>query len=185
MQTAYTPPPQKAVEASVFTSAGWMRGAFLVPALRIFAEYLNHQQEFLKVRNAILPGVDHPLPFFALRRDSIIFMVPSGEDMIVSPEGRQPRSADISCAFNSGAISGTLHLPQGVRVSDFLLQKAHFFPLFRCTAYIRSGSHLKATPDLQIALVNARNVIGVSEPPFTTPGGSDAIHDDDRGFSRS
>jgi hypothetical protein len=166
MQTAYSPPPQRSVDATIFTIAGPMRGAFLVPALRIFVEYLNYQQDFIKLKDVTLPGVEKTVPFFALQRDSVIFIIPSAVDAIVPAGTREPRTASVSCAFPGGALSGSLHLPQGVRVSDFLLQKAYFFPMFDCTSYVRAGGQTKSTPDIRIALVNSRRMIGISEPPF-------------------
>ena len=165
-QSAYSPPPQRSVDATIVTVGGPIRASFLVPAMRIFVEYLNHHQDFMKLKDVTLPGVEKVVPFFALQRDSVIFILPSGNEAVAPPALREQRSVEVSCAIVGGAITGTLRLNQGVRVSDFLMQKAHFFPMFDCTSYIRTGGQSKVTPGIAMALVNSRRVIGIAEPPF-------------------
>jgi hypothetical protein len=163
--SGYAPPAQREVVAEMFTTAGWIQGAFQLPALRIFTEYLNHPHDFFKLKNVRLPGVEKPIPFFALHRDSIIFILVQPAEGILGPSAAK-RKTDVSCVFASGVISGTLELVSGVRVSDFLLQKTHFFYLTDCTTYAKVGGQNDIRRDVPIGIVNARKVIGVSEPRF-------------------
>lgn len=166
MQSAYSPPPQREVEARIFSTAGWITGRFMLPAIRIFTEYLNHPHDFLKLKDTTLPGLETQIPFFALQRNSIVFMLVAQTDGILTP-GERKRPADVSCAFNQGVISGTLNLPPGVRVSDFLIHKQHFFHLTDCTTFVRnSAGKSEVIRDQPIGIVNTRRVIGVSEPRF-------------------
>jgi hypothetical protein len=165
LPSGYTPPAQREVPAEIFTTAGWIKGSFMLPALRIFTEFANQTHDFFKLKGVLLPGLEQTIPFFALQRDSIIFMiVEPGDGMLAALAGR--RQTDISCAFNGGVISGNIDLPQGVRLSDFLLQKAHFFYLTNSTAYLRSGSQSDVRRSIPLALVNSRRVVGISEPRF-------------------
>lgn len=166
MTSAYSPPPQREVEGNIFSTAGWIRGRFMMPAMRIFTEYLNHPHDFFKLRSVMLPGLEKEIEFFALQRDSVIFIsVTPGEGVFAPAERKRP--ADISCAFNGGVVSGTLNLPQGVRVSDFLIQKQNFFHLTDCTGFLRgAGGKSEVMRDLPLVIVNTRRVIGVSEPRF-------------------
>ena len=138
----------------------------MLPAMRIFSEYLNHPHDFFKLKDVVLPGLDKQIPFFALQRDSVmLILVEPGEGILSAADRRRP--ADISCAFNGGVISGTLNLPQGVRVSDFLLQKQNFFHLTNCSMFMRAaGGKSEVSHDLPVVVVNTRRVIGVSEPRF-------------------
>lgn len=163
--SAYAPPPQREIEGQILSTVGWIKGSFMLPAMRVFAEYLNHPHDFFKLKNVTLPGLEAQIPFFALQRDSVILvLVDAGEGVLGSYDRRRP--ADVSCAFNGGVVSGTLHLPQGVRVSDFLLQKQRFFHLTDCTVFVRSAGTSDVRRNQPVAIVNARRVIGVSEPRF-------------------
>lgn len=163
--SAYSPPPQREVPARIFTTAGWLRGAFQLPALRVFTDYINHPHGFLKLKSVFLPGLENEIPFFALQRESVILILFEPDEAIRPTEGKR-RPADVSCAFIGGVISGTLSLQQGVRVSDFLIQKQQFFHLTSCSLYLRSGGKTETLHDLPIGIVNSRRVIGVSEPRF-------------------
>lgn len=161
---SYAPPPQRAIPARIFTTAGWIVGEFQVPALRVFSDFVNHPQDFFKLTRVRLPGLDHEIPFFAVQRRSIVFITPEGAPQ-PSPVERK-RQVDVSCAFNGGVISGSMNLPQNIRVSDFLAQRHDFFPLTGCTIHLRVGGRPEVTSDVAMAIVNAARVVGVSEPAF-------------------
>lgn len=164
--TAYSPPPQREIPAEILSTAGWIRGNFMLPGMRIFSEYLNHPHDFFKLKSVVLPGLENQIPFFALHRDSVIFVVVKPDNGILAPTERK-RPADVSCAFVGGVISGTLNLPAGVRVSDFLHQKQNFFHLTDCTVFLRSPAGAnEIRRDIPVVIINTRRVIGVSEPRF-------------------
>ena len=169
LQQRYTPPAQRDVTARMFTTAGWINGIFMIPKLRTFVEFLNNQQhDFFKLKDVSLPGLDKVIPFFALQRSTLIFLIPEFEsDLFTPPAGGERVTRDVSCALSTGVISGSLDILAGVRVSDFLMSKANFFfPLTKCTTFLRAGGQADVTRDIPVVIVNAPQVLGVAEPRF-------------------
>jgi hypothetical protein len=159
-------PPQREIDATVFTQAGWMRGHFVVPNTRRFVEFTNHPDDFFKLRDVQLPSVAGRAQFFALQRDSVVFIVPHdrSERGLMGTLSGDRVERDVSCAFESGLVSGTLYVPAGLRVSDYLIQRRRFFELFDCEYIVRGGEHFQRSQNVPIVLVNANRIIGVSEP---------------------
>lgn len=165
--TSYTPPPQREVSSSMYTTAGWISGTFMVPKLRHFNDYLNHPHPFFKLKAVRLPGLDKEIPFFVLQRSSIIFIIPDAQDdALVSPIGGEKMEREVSCAFANGVVSGTLDILKGVRVSDFLMSRAGLFVLRNCSVFVRTGASPDIRHNVPHVMVNADRVIGVSEPRF-------------------
>ncbi len=160
----YTPPTQRDLGAQLLTTAGWVRGWFMVPARRSLTDYVNHQHDFFKLKDVALPGLEKRVPFFALQRRTVILIIPD----IPEPSAKVVANAnekDVSCAFNGGVISGTLWVGTGVRVSDYLLQRDPFFPLTDCRMILRSGNSSQIR-ELELVLLNRGGILGTSEPRF-------------------
>lgn len=159
-------PPQREVESTVFTQAGWMRGKFVVPNTRRFVEFTNQPDDFFKLREVQLPSVAGRAEFFALQRDSVVFIVPhdGSEKSAVRTLSGDRSERDVSCAFEAGIVSGVLYVPTGLRVSDYLIQRRRFFELYDCEYIVRGGDHFQRSENVPLILVNANRIIGVSEP---------------------
>lgn len=165
--TSYTPPPQRDLPATIYTTAGWISGTFMVPKLRHFNDYLNHPHPFFKLKTVRLPGLDKDIPFFVLQKTSIIFIIPEpGDEALVSPIGGEKIEREVSCAFANGVISGTLDILKGVRVSDFLMAKAGLFVLRNCSAFLRTPAGSDVRHNIAHLMANSERIIGVSEPRF-------------------
>lgn len=159
-------PPQRDVAARILTSSGWMRGNFVVPQMRRFVEFANHPDDFFKLRDVQLPSIPGRAEFFALQRDSVVFIIPDSirEVSRISTLGQDKVERDVSCAFDNGLISGSLYVPKGLRVSDYLIQRKRFFEIYECEYVVGMRERIEKSPNLPIALVNANRIIGVSEP---------------------
>ncbi len=165
----YTPPAQFDVPCEMFSTAGWIKGTLMIPKLRNVVDYLNQNHEFLKVKNVYLPGLDKEIPFFAMQKSAIILVLPAPtSEVAVSPASAGERkSREVSCALNSGVVSGSIEILGGVRVSDFLMQNAAFFALTQCSIFLRTGGGpAEVRHNIPNVLVNAPQIIGVSEPRF-------------------
>ena len=164
----YAPPAQFDVPCEMFSTAGWIKGTFMIPKLRNILDYFNQNHEFLKVKNVYLPGLEKEIPFFAIQKSAIILVLPAPTaDVAVTPATAGERKArEVSGAFNSGVVSGSIEILGGVRVSDFLMQNAAFFALTQCSVFIRSSGPAEVRHNIPHVLVNAPRIIGVSEPRF-------------------
>lgn len=165
-QMQHFAPPQREIDSTVFTTAGWMRGKFVVPNTRRFVEFANHPDDFFKLRDVQLPSVGGRADFFALQRDSVVFIVPNErqERSEIRTLSGDRSERDVSCAIESGLVSGILYVPTGLRVSDYLIQRRRFFELYDCEYVVRGGEHFQRSENVPLVLVNANRIIGVSEP---------------------
>lgn len=160
----YTAPSQRDVPVSLYTSSGWIVGAFMIPSLRNLVDYSNQEHDFFKLKSVRLPGLDREIPFFALQRRSVILMIPSSSEQSVRTTLAGNRiEKDVSCAFPNGIVSGKLTVMEGIRVSDFIMQKTPFFPLTDCSLFIRAAKP-EIRRDVPMVLVSRSQIIGISEP---------------------
>lgn len=159
-------PPQRDVPATIYTTAGWMRGNFVIPSSRRLIEFTNQPDDFFKLRDVQLPSVPGRATFFALQRDSVIFIVPNSQAEVsrITTLGQDRVERDVSCAFETGLISGILYVPTGLRVSDYLVQRKRFFEIYECEYLVGEGEQLDRVRNIPIMLVNSNRIIGVSEP---------------------
>ena len=164
----YDPPPHHDIVCDIFSTAGWIKGTFMVPRLRNLVDFLNQQHDFFKLKNVTLPGLEKTIEFFALQKSSIVLIQPGdlGGVPIASGAVVDKTARDVSCAFNSGVVSGTLETAAGARVSDFLIQNPAFFALAKCSLVVRTACEPEVRRDIPWIIPNARRVIGVSEPRF-------------------
>ena len=163
---AHLVPPMREVEASIYTTAGWVKGTFVIPKMRNFVDFINQPQDYFKLKDVSLPDIDHPLPFFALQQQSVIFIVPeTQEEMLrMTTLAGDKVERDVSCAFSNGIVSGALFVLRNARVSDFLMQRHSFFYLRDCSLYLRTSGHPDIRKGLAMIVVNGNRIIGVSEP---------------------
>ena len=166
MQT-YTPPAQRDAVADLLTTAGWVTGAFMIPAMRSINDWTNQQHDFFKLKDVKLPGMQATIPFFVLQRRSVVLVIPhAAEQSVKTALAAEKEDKDVSCAFHGGVVSGTLTVPKGLRVSDVALQRDPFFPIAHCTLYLRTGPIPEIRRDIGMILVNRAAILGVSEPRF-------------------
>lgn len=167
MMKQYTPPSNREVKARLLSTAGWIEASFLIPAKRSLTDYSNQQHDFFKLKDATLPGLKEPIPFFALQRQSVILMLPEeAEEGVEGTIGGSKEHKDVSCAIDQGVVSGTLCVSSGLRMSDFMIKPQPFFYLKDCTLFLRSVGGPQITRDISMIIINRHKIVGVSEPRF-------------------
>ena len=165
----YIPRPEARypIPAFVYTSAGWIEGAFRVPPIHAFGDWLDHGGHFFKLVDVTLPGAGHPIPFFALHRDAVVFAAP--KSALERPERsrylmQNTRSHRVTVLLTCGILEGTIDVLADVRVSDFLSSWPRFVPIH--DAAIAFRDELVVAPmeqPIPLVFVNGPRVIGFAE----------------------
>ena len=163
------------VEAEVYTQLGWVSGVLHVIEGAMFFDALNRRSKsgaFLKLTSAKLPERPDPLPFFGIRREAALLIVPkAGEELLDEYRGaaQGTQSYRIQCYLEKGVVRGTLDLASGARVSDFLRNPPEFFVLRNCRGSFWPEQSADGTPNIKPVLaVNIQAVIGVDDAPPAT-----------------
>jgi hypothetical protein len=161
-------PPRRAVAVECLTAGGWIGGRFHVPAQQSFIDFLQQGGAFLPLTDAILPGRQTLLPFFAVHRAGLALIAPDPADALLETLGAHGITSpwSVTCAFPGGVLEGQIDFLTNQRLSDYLRVPQHFIlvreakwePLFaddtRPTAIRR---------DLPIAVVQVAELVGIAE----------------------
>lgn len=161
--TSFPIAARRTVGASIYASGAWVRGDFVLPKAHGLLHHLNNSTGFLKLTNVYLPGAASEVSFFAMRADSLAFVVPRGEELIVANMLVEPSRHGVTCVFPFGHIDGTIETVRGTRVSDFLAGHLVFFALHDCVLRINGQKPLT----MPLVLVNAQNLIGLAHPQIS------------------
>jgi len=159
-------PPLRDAKAAVLTTTGWIHGTFRIPTNRNIVDFVNQHLDYFKMVDVRLPGIEAPVPFFALQRQSVILLLPEEpEELLRIPTlGGDRVEREVSCLFANGMASGSLFVPHHARVSDFLMQRQIFFHLRDCTLATREGDGHEERRSVPIIAINSTRIVGVSEP---------------------
>ena len=165
---APTAPALRQVTAEVLTPVGWMNGTFRVPPQQPFLDFLTLGTlgvQILKFTRVRVPNEPDPVPFVALRRESVILVVPTwSKDLIETADGGFTRAREVACLLPGGVLRGTLDVLANIRLSDDLERRAHLIVLRRCMLAPYGGTlNDPAARALPIAIVNLSQAVGVSE----------------------
>jgi hypothetical protein len=148
---------QKKIPSRIYTPSGFILGTFHVAEEQSLVTHLE-TNDFFTLTDVTLPRQSRPLAFLALQRSATILVVPSGED--ADPTRAEGVVHQVSCLLHGGVVMGALRLPASQRVSDHLMGTKGFVVLRDCTIGVDESGRVEAT---QVALVNARAVVGVAE----------------------
>ena len=165
---APTAPALRQVTAEVLTPVGWMNGTFRVPPHQPFLDFLTLGTlgvQILKFTRVRVPNEPDPVPFVALRRESVILVAPTlSKDLIEAADGGFTRAREVACLLPVGVLRGTLDVLANIRLSDDLERRAHLIVLRRCMLAPYGGTlNDPAARALPIAIVNLSQAVGVSE----------------------
>ncbi len=154
--------PRQSLSASIFAAGGWIRGEFVLPKLHALLQHLNSTPGFVKLTGAVLPGMQNPIEFVALRSDSFTFIIPTtvDEHVIAAAAQREHNRHSVSCFFSSGYINATLETNLGARVSDFLQSSPRFVAFRDCTLKL-TGHPVQEAP---LVIVNTSQILGITQP---------------------
>lgn len=165
---APTTPRLRQVTADVLTPVGWMNGTFRVPPQQPFLDFLTLGTlgvQILKFTRVRVPNEPDVVPFVALRRESVILVVPTlTKDLIEEPDAGFTRARDVACLLPVGVLRGTLDVLANIRLSDDLERRAHLVVLRRCVLAPYGGTLNDPTARaLPVAIVNLTQAVGISE----------------------
>jgi|KBSSwiStaDraftv2_1062776.scaffolds.fasta_scaffold92853_3 hypothetical protein len=154
----------RSVSAEILLPAGWITGTFVVPENQSFIDFLAHSGAFLKLTDALVPGHQDVVPFFAIQRGAVQLIVPSSDDDRVVTPGSMGITApwSISCLFERGAVHGSLDFLMNQRLSDFLKQQTGFL-VIREARWTPIGDGDQAGRAWPLVLVNVPQLNGISE----------------------
>ena len=124
--------------------------------------FLNGDEAFFRMTNVSLPEQPNTIPFLALQRKAVLIVVP-GEDALLGIHAADTRVRhEVACLFDGGLVMGTLPLPEGVRVSDELMQSIEFFAIEDCTLGIDATNEPIMEAE-ELIFVHAAEMFGVAE----------------------
>lgn len=146
----------------MFTPAGWVIGTLHVPEGLGLFPHLNGDEAFFRMTNVSLPEQPRTIPFLALQRKAVLIVVP-GEDALLGLR-HDPHHVrhEIACLFDGGLVMGTLPLPEGVRVSDELMQSREYFAVEDCTLGLDASPEPIMEAE-ELVFVHAAEMFGVAE----------------------
>jgi hypothetical protein len=158
-------PVFRQLPAEIYCTLGWIYGTFHVPPEQSLPEYLARSGASVNLTRVRIPRETEPLGFVALRRESISIIAPSlsgGPMPAARTEGVAAR--EIACLLADSMVRGTVGVPLGRRLSDFLRDAGPFLTV-RHAMQAPYGATLRS-PDartFETAFVNLTHVAGVSE----------------------
>ncbi len=152
-------PPQRVVDCTILTTAGFITASTHVLERGLVLEQLDSVDEFYKLTNASIVGVDTTVEFLALQRDSVVFWVPKAEadEMLQAPIS--PSQQDrVHVLFRGGVITGDLEWREGLRLSDFVTKQTGYLLLRDCK--ITMGH--TAPREARAVIMNVNQIVGIS-----------------------
>jgi len=170
--------PREAFEARVYTLHHRFYGLIHLPPGMGTADHLNQERPFLPMTGVLVYafGLEHPprlealrgeLPFLALRKEQIVFLVGGKPAEPKAPGTYAARR--LLFLLPGYLLLGELLLPRGVRLSDYLSQARRFQTLHRAGVYLlapgRPVRDLEPLERLDFLTLNLQQVEGVAEVP--------------------
>ena len=125
-------PEFREVFAQCWAEGIWLPGGICLPTRRGLLEHLNQKEPFLKHRDVALSDKKEPLPFLALRRDSVSLVVPEHESVPEAPGTTSQHR--VVCLLKGAILRGTLDTLANLRVSDYLMRNPGFFAVRDCSS---------------------------------------------------
>ena len=146
----------------LFTPTGWVIGILHVPPGIGLLPFLNGDEAFFRMTDVSLPEQPRTIPFLALQRKAVYVVVPGEKALLGLHEDDARVRHEIACLFDGGLVMGTLPLPEGVRVSDELMQSEEFFAIEDCTLGIDALPEPTIEAE-ELVFVHAAEMFGVAE----------------------
>lgn len=150
-------PPQQTVTARVFTGAGWLEGTFHLAKLHALPDYLAHHTWY-PLTNVVMSRVG-TMPFLALTRQEALLVAPTHVQPHLVTDELTPTTATL--LFPGGSVDGTLDVPAGMRLSDFVARAAGFLPVRDANVRVWADAGAQF---FDRVLINPSRLVGVTEP---------------------
>jgi hypothetical protein len=158
-------PKTRSVTATVYTSAGWISGAYVLPPIQGFLDFLNQTKSFVKLTNVRLPDGSET-PFLAMPRSVALVIVPDQSDTNLQARSGTGLTAPhrVLCLLDAGVVEGTLEIATNLRVSDYLMQHTDFIALRDATIRFAGAPAPESVPEkVRFLVVFAGGIVGISE----------------------
>lgn len=158
-------PVLRQVPAEILCTLGWVYGTLHMPAHQTLHEFLSLSGPSIKLTRVRVPREHEALNFLALRRQGIsVIAPPMGEPTATTGPFGPTTTREIACLLSDEILRGSLQVPTGLRLSDYLRQEGPFLTLRRCLM-APYGATLQSpgAKTLDVALVNLEHLAGVSE----------------------
>lgn len=158
-------PVLRQVPAEILCTLGWVYGTLHMPAHQTLHEFLSLSGPSIKLTRVRIPREHEALNFLALRRQGIsVIAPPMGEPTATTGPFGPTTTREIACLLSDEILRGSLQVPTGLRLSDYLRQEGPFLTLRRCLM-APYGATLQSpgAKTLDVALVNLEHLAGVSE----------------------
>jgi hypothetical protein len=159
------------VAAEILLSTRWIVGTLPVPESQSLTDYLTTAGAFVKLTDAVVPGLDRPTEFLAVQRSAIGLLAPVDRDERIETEGGAGITSPwrIVCLFEHGVLHGRLDFLVNLRLSDYLRQQAGFL-VVRDGVWVDAGSAARPpstgaprATQWPVVLVNPALVLGIVE----------------------
>jgi hypothetical protein len=158
-------PVLRQVPAEILCTLGWVYGTLHMPAHQTLHEFLALSGSWIKLTHVRVPREDGALHFLALRRQGIsVIAPPMGEPTATTGPLGPATTREVACLLRNEILRGSLQVPAGLRLSDYLRQEGPFLTLRRCLM-APYGATLQSpgARTFDVALVNLEHLAGVSE----------------------
>jgi hypothetical protein len=150
----------------MLTDAGWVQGKLHVPERSRLLDFFDHAPEFVALTEVQAEGRDAPLPFLAVQRRAVLFLIPPEDELPPEePLARPTKGQSMACLLRGGWLSGRVRAPLEMRLSDYLGHHPGFVVLYDAHVIVRDPwsqevVELRA-PRL---LLNSKVVVGATDP---------------------
>ena len=158
-------PKTRSVAATVYTSAGWIEGAYVLPPIQGFLDFLNTAKSFVKLTGVRLPDGSET-PFLAMPRNVSLVVVPDQNDTNLQARSGTGLTLPhrVLCLLDAGVVEGTLDIANNLRVSDYLMQHTDFIALRDATIRFASAPAPQSIAmPVRFLVVFAGGIVGISE----------------------
>lgn len=161
------PGGMRRVTVNAMTRAGWAAGSLHVPQHVRLVDFLNRAPDFLSLTEVFMDRHKSEIPYLALQRQSILFLVvdpseynPAGEEAAIVEDHT------VTCIFDVGRLKGRAPIKAAARLSDTLAKHKAFLPLHDCIFELRLPWSAEVIKERQpFVLLNCSQVVGLSERP--------------------
>lgn len=153
-------PPQRIIDCTILTTSGFITANLHILDKGLVVEQLDAVDEFYKLTNASLVGIETTVEFFALQRDAVIFWVPKGEpDEMLQHPITPPQQDRVHVLFPGGLMSGDLVWRKDVRLSDYVTKQDGYILLRDATIKM---NNLGADRQVPAVVLNVNHIVGIS-----------------------
>ena len=163
------PERSRQLTVKVFTSAGWLAGTLRIPPKVRIADHMEIANEFLPLTDVFMEAHSKEVDFFALKRDSIDFIIFEYQESRKAVEDRSNCDEHrVEFLTTFGRIRGKVYTRESLRLSDRMSADDSFVSVYDCRYEIRHPKDMDTDKGKEdFILLSTSEIIGFSEKPHT------------------